>query len=239
MNALEFKIFFQILKNRISDGEDVPSFMRYLISSITELSESDWGAPKDPTDRVKESTLRNYSKSNLSKKMAQSIVYRLNKDDFITEIDSKPKDALKLLADDIRPYNPSVSPSNVNEVVADIFIDIIRTSAGLTSQDKLEAQKQLASSTGYKNKYGKYLLKECDNHCAMPGCGKILYVSNKQDINDVYEVILIDKTKDNNIKNLIALCPQCFATYQMDNSSKTKNLLKRIKNPCPFIWKIC
>ena len=113
--------------------------------------------------------------------------------------------------------------------MADIFIDIIRTTAGLTSVDKLEEQKQLQSSSDLKSKYGKYLLKECDSHCAMPCCGKLLYVSNGTNLSDVYEVTRIDKSKDASIDNLIALCPQCFATYQLDSSTKTVRNLNASK----------
>ena len=57
---LKFKTFFNILKNRISNGEDVPSFMGHLISSITDIPEKDWDAKKDPNNRVNDNTLRNY-----------------------------------------------------------------------------------------------------------------------------------------------------------------------------------
>lgn len=196
---------------------------------ITELSESDWDAPKDPTNKVKESTLRNYSKQGISQKLARSIVYRLDRDNFIYEISKKPIDVRILLADDILPYDSTANVDNVAEIITDILIDIIRTAAGLTSADKLNEQKQLQSSSDLKSKYGGYLLKECDSHCAMPGCGKLLYVSNGTNLSDVYEVTRIDKSKDASIDNLIALCPQCFATYQLDSSAKTVRNLKASK----------
>ena len=174
---------------------------------ITELSETDWDAPKDPTNKVKESTLRNYSKQGISQKLARSIVYRLDKDNFINEISEKPLDVRKLLADDIHPYNPSATADNVSVIITDILIDIIRAAAGLTSADKLNEQKQLQSSSDLKSKYGGYLLKECDSHYAMPGCGKLLYVSKDANVSNVYEITHIDKKKETSIDNLIALCP--------------------------------
>ena len=126
--------------------------------------------------------------------------------------------------------NQSTTEDNIAEIIADIFVDIIRTTAGLTSPDVLVKQKQLQSSGDLKVKYGKYLLKECDNHCPMSGCSKLLFVSNATDETDVYEISRIDKKKDSTINNLIALCPQCFATYQMDTSSTiTKELVKAKK----------
>ena len=45
-------------------------------------------------------------------------------------------------------------------------------------------------------------------------------------ITRVYEVSLIDKQKNATANNLIALCPTCHATYQMDNSkTRVKELV--------------
>lgn len=44
---MEFKEFFSLMKNRISNGADVPYFFRDLIAMITDVSEEDWGTPKD------------------------------------------------------------------------------------------------------------------------------------------------------------------------------------------------
>lgn len=226
---MDFKTFFTLLKNRISDGMDVPEFMRYLISIITELSEEDWNAPKDPGNQVKSNTLRNYSKQGISQKLAKSIVYRLNKENFIEEISSKPQNLLELLADDFLPYASTANSANISEILANIFIDIIRTTAGMTASDKLEEQKQLQSSLDLKNKYGKYLLKECEYHCPMPGCTNLLYVTDGKSETEVYEVSQIEKDKDPTITNLIALCPRCFATYQLDSNKKTCSSLKQVK----------
>lgn len=78
------KIFFSILKKRISDGAEVPCFFRDLIAMITDVSEEEWGTQKDPSTKLtKENTLRNYSKRGLSKKFAESIVYRLDRNLFV------------------------------------------------------------------------------------------------------------------------------------------------------------
>ena len=69
---MEFKTIFQILKKYLSDGEDTPTFMRDLISMLTDVSEKDWDTKKDPSnpDRVSDDTLINYSKRGLSAKLA-------------------------------------------------------------------------------------------------------------------------------------------------------------------------
>ena len=81
---MEFKEFFSMMKNRISDGADVPYFFRDLVAMITEVTEDEWDTPKDPSSKLtKENTLRTYAKRGLSKKFAQSIVYKLSPEMFI------------------------------------------------------------------------------------------------------------------------------------------------------------
>lgn len=77
---MEFKDFFSMMKNRISDGADVPTFFRILIEMITDVDESEWGTEKDPSTKLtKDNTLRTYSKRTLSKNLRNllCIVYAL------------------------------------------------------------------------------------------------------------------------------------------------------------------
>lgn len=226
---MDFKTFYSILFNRISDTLSSGEFVRDLIAMITTVPEEEWGLKKDPSNRVSSKTYENFAKRGINKTTCKAIVYRLSPENFIENLSTRPKATLELLANDFLPYDSTADKDNIASIIADIFIQIIRTTAGLTSTDKLEEQKQLQSSSDLKSKYGKHLLKECDSHCAMPGCGKLLYVSNGTNISDVYEVTRIDKSKDASIDNLIALCPQCFATYQLDSSAKTVRNLKASK----------
>ena len=60
---VEFKDFFAMMKNRISDGADVPYFFRDLMAMITDVTEDEWGTPKDTSTKLtKENTLRTYAK---------------------------------------------------------------------------------------------------------------------------------------------------------------------------------
>lgn len=226
---MDFKTFYSILFNRISDTLSSGEFVRDLIAMITTVPEEEWGLKKDPSNRVSLKTYENFAKRGINKTTCKAIVYRLSPENFIESLNARPKATLELLANDFLPYESTAGKDNIASIMADIFIDIIRTTAGLTSVDKLEEQKQLQSSSDLKSKYGKYLLKECDSHCAMPCCGKLLYVSNGTNLSDVYEVTRIDKSKDASIDNLIALCPQCFATYQLDSSTKTVRNLNASK----------
>lgn len=226
---MDFKTFYSILFNRISDTLSSGEFVRDLIAMITTVPEEEWGLKKDPSNRVSSKTYENFAKRGINKTTCKAIVYRLSPENFIESLNTRPKATLELLANDFLPYESTAGKDNIASIMADIFINIIRTTAGLTSVNKLEEQKQLQSSSDLKSKYGKHLLKECDSHCAMPGCGKLLYVSNGTNLSDVYEVTRIDKSKDASIDNLIALCPQCFATYQLDSSTKTVRNLNASK----------
>lgn len=226
---MDFKTFYSILFNRISDTLSSGEFVRDLIAMITTVPEEEWGLKKDPSNRVSSKTYENFAKRGINKTTCKAIVYRLSPENFIESLNTRPKATLELLANDFLPYESTAGKDNIASIMADIFINIIRTTAGLTSVNKLEEQKQLQSSSDLKSKFGKYLLKECDSHCAMPGCGKLLYVSNGNNLSDVYEVTRIDKSKDASIDNLIALCPQCFATYQLDSSTKTVRNLNASK----------
>mgnify|MGYP000196430111 CR=1 FL=1 len=57
----------------------------------------------------KENTLRTYAKRDISKKFAQSIVYKLSPEMFIESLESRPKAVLALLADDYKSYDPTAT----------------------------------------------------------------------------------------------------------------------------------
>lgn len=88
-------------------------------------------------------------------------------------------------------------------------------------------QRQLASDL--KIRYGDYLLGETDGFCPFPGCGRQLTVTGEVKAVHTYEVSLIDKQKSATPDNLMAMCPQCYATYLLDDSSKLSKELKDIK----------
>ncbi len=94
---MEFKTFFSMMKNRISDGADVPYFFKDLVDMITDVREDEWGTPKDPSTKLsKESTLRSYAKRGLTKKFAESIVYRLTPENFVESLKTRPATVFEL-----------------------------------------------------------------------------------------------------------------------------------------------
>ena len=216
---MEFQTLFPILRNRLSDGYDVPMYCRELFAQITEVTEEEWGTPKDPESKItKESTLRTFAKRGLSGKFAQSIVYRLTPDNLVACINERPVATRQLIADDLVTYTPDITADTVGTVVAEMLVDIIRRSAGLVPQDALEQEKQRELFADLKGKFGDYLYDECDGYCPFPGCGKKLSTVVEAKIKRVYEVSLIDRKKKAAAANLIALCPMCHATYQLDDS---------------------
>ena len=75
-----------MMKNRISNGSDVPYFFRDLVAMITDVTEDEWDTPKDPLSKMtKENTLRTYAKRDISKKFAQSIVYKLSPESLLSQ----------------------------------------------------------------------------------------------------------------------------------------------------------
>ena len=153
---MEFKTIFQILKKYLSDGEDTPTFMRDLISMLTDVSEKDWDTKKDPSnpDRVSDDTLINYSKRGLSAKLARQIMYRTKEEYLIERINECPSGTREAMAKDFSSYDPSVNESNVADKAAGWIIECIRKKAGFVSEDQLSQQRWEQQSSDLKMKYG-------------------------------------------------------------------------------------
>lgn len=227
---VDFKEFFSMMKKRISDGADVPYFFKDLVAMITDVTEDEWGTPKDPSTKLsKESTLRSYAKRGLSQKFAQSIVYRLKPEMFIASLNTRPVTVRQFLADDFRPYDSTADASNIASKLAEVFIDIIRSAAGLVEPTELEKQKLQQAEQDFKNKFGDYLINEANHVCPFPGCGRSLVVTNAGKATNLYNVGLIDKKKAPTVENLLALCPHCYATYSIDDNTKVCKELNGVK----------
>ena len=203
---VEFKPIFDILQKYLSDGGDAPSFFRELVSMLTEMSEAEWGGLKDPSQQLSDNTIRSYIRRGLSQKMAKCIVYRINPDNLADLINEKDDAALEAMAEDFKGYIQDVEADTVGDDIALVLVENIQRAAGLIPQDKLAKQREKTIKAELKSKYGDFLLSETGNYCPFPGCGN--------------EVNLIEKDKPATSDNLIALCPQCSATYTIDNQTK-------------------
>jgi len=227
---MEFKTLFRIMKKHLADGDDVPYFFRELMAMITTVTEDEWGTGKDPSVKLGDETIRSYTKRKLlPKKLAGTIVYRLTPEILAERINERSDTSRTLLADDLKGYDASLNAENVADAIAGWIVEIIQQSAGLVSQTALQKQQQQLLASDLKAKYGDYLLGETDGYCPFPGCGRQLTITNNGKAVHTYEVSLIDKQKSAAPDNLMAMCPQCYATYLLDNSKKLPKELQEIK----------
>lgn len=222
-------MLFPILKKHLADGDDVPYFFRELMAMITTATEDEWGTGKDPSVKLSDETIRSYSKRGLPKKLAGSIVYRLIPEVLVERINERSETSRTLLSDDLRGYDSTLNTDNVAETVSKWIVEIVQTAAGLVPQNVLQKQQQQQLALELKNKYGDYLLSETNGSCPFPGCGKQLTISGNGRAVHTYDVSLIDKKKAATPDNLIAMCPQCYATYLLDDNTKVRKSLKEVK----------
>ena len=157
---MDFKTLFRILKDHLADGADSIVFFLDLMAMITTVPEDELGTKKDPSGkaRLSKETIRSYTKARgLSKKFAQNIVYRLTPEQLAKRIKKMQRTPKLLLVRDLLPYEPSVTENNVGEMVSNMLVRIIQTSAGLAQPDKLQRERHLRQAAELKNKYGEYL----------------------------------------------------------------------------------
>lgn len=223
---MQFKEIFTVLRKYLSDGYDVPSFFREFIQMITDVPESEWDTPKDPSGRCKDNTLKSYVSRGISKKFARSIVYRLDTFNLEDRLEHLPIQAATALVDDFQKYNQSIDINNYPEKIAEHVCENIQSFAGLIAQDTVDENITMQQSVKLKREYGESLLREARNYCTFPGCAKPLYKESGGRTQWVYEIVLIDKNDGDQPANLMAACPDCHATYLLDND---KTLMKRLR----------
>ncbi len=223
---MEFKTLFPILKKYMADGDDVPTFFRELMATITTVTEEEWGTSKDPSTKLSDETIRSYTKRKLPKKLASTIVYRLTPDRLTKRIKRMKSATRELFAADLKAYDASITADNVGEKVTALLVEIIQLSAGLAPKNELTLQQQTRLAADLKSRYGDYLFGETSGYCPFPGCGRELEITATGRAQRVYEVGLIDRSKNAEPGNLLAMCPQCHTTYLLDSNNKlTKELL--------------
>lgn len=225
---MEFKTLFPILKNYLADGDDVPAFFRELMAMITTVTEEEWGTSKDPSSKLSDETIRSYTKRKLPKKLASTIVYRLTPNRLTRRIKGMKKATRELFAADLTTYDATITADNVGEKVTSLLVEIIQISAGLAPKNELIQQQQAQLAISLKSRYGDYLFGETSGYCPFPGCGRELEVVSTGRAQRVYEVGLIDRNKEAEPGNLLAMCPQCHTTYLLDDNNK--KLMKELLN---------
>lgn len=217
------------MKGYLADGDDVPAFFRELMATITTVTEEEWGTAKDPSAKLSDETIRSYTKRKLPKKLASTIVYRLTPDRLSRRINKLKKTAREMFAVEMKAYDATITADNIGEKVTGLLVGIIQTSAGLVPKNELAIQRQAHLAVDLKSKYGDYLFGETSGYCPFPGCGRELGVMSTGRVQRVYEVGLIDKSKGLEPSNLLAMCPQCHATYLLDSNKKLMKELLNVK----------
>ena len=114
---MEFKTLFPILRKYMADGDDVPTFFRELMATITTVSEEEWGTSKDPSAKLSDETIRSYTKRKLPKKLASTIVYRLTPDRLTKRIKRLKNATRELFAADLKAYDSTIPADNIGEKV--------------------------------------------------------------------------------------------------------------------------
>ena len=114
---MEFKTLFPILRKYMADGDDVPTFFRELMATITTVSEEEWGTSKDPSAKLSDETIRSYTKRKLPQKLASTIVYRLTPDRLTKRIKRLKNATRELFAADLKAYDSTITADNIGEKV--------------------------------------------------------------------------------------------------------------------------
>ncbi|KLL33341.1 hypothetical protein VZ99_03265 [Streptococcus agalactiae] len=226
---MDFPTYFRILKKYLGDGATIPEFFRELIEMITEDDAEEIISASGIISEKTDNTLVSYAKRSFSKKMANQLLYRVNSANMTESIESRPDETIQLLADEFHSYYPDITAENASQRIPDIFVDFIRVKAGMGISTTAQKATFANQSNQLKKQYGQFLLTEAKNCCAFPGCDRPLILTSGNLATENYEVSAIEKDKDSEPLNLIALCPDCFLTYQADNRKKTVIALKNIK----------
>lgn len=235
-------LFTELMKAaypHLSEGMNVAPYMRSMISRLCSVPEELWYTSRDKTpdeDRA-DTTLAQYYKRGLSKKLAREMLNNptcrafVDSLDYIEGVPTEAADEIKAaLAKSIAPFtDKEVNVDNVG----DIFFDLIQESLRLTVDPSLEADRKLQrAKTGSMvaiNKYGSRLLEDCKYVCSKPGCGESLQnVAPSGQSQVVYEAARIAGDKAE-YGNLVTLCSKCFNQYVLGHRKSEEKELKRIK----------
>ena len=232
---MDFKTLYKILRRYLGYGKKVAEFFPEFMEMITDIPEEDWNTSKDPANLQKrKETLRHYAtRPKLPKDLASAVVHNLSFDNFRARVNSEPRDALSMMADELTAYDSSIDVDNLADKLADLVKEQIQIAAGLIKPEVLVKQREHVVDARLKEYHGEALLVEEEFCCPYPGCGVSLILSSGTQATSSYEVAKIQKNKGERIDNLIALCPHHHADYKINHPKKltdellsTKKLLK-------------
>ena len=212
MADTEFKFFAQTLATKYKKRQKVEAFVESLFREIY-LPEEEIS----PIDNTEPRTFRAYYYGqNDITALAEQISGSLDTANFARFIETDSDDTIAYLSEKFAPVCDDIDDTNSAQAIAEYFKDIIdHAAAPKTKSTSLTVRTGGGAPTvqPVAKKHGVFLVAEAGSIC--PDCHQkplFAYGDGKNEL--VYDVAVIDPDEsDEDINNLIALCPECAAKY--------------------------
>lgn len=229
-----FKEVIHAIRPHLMKDADVPGFMRNLIQMLCDIPEDEWYTKRDPSseESYKDGSLRKFYTNKLSKKLAEKILSRLTRDNFLESIyDSNRSDVvLDGLAEDITPFANGVTKNNVGEKLFDLLKRGLEELIDPALENTRHQQEAQHKSNQLKGRYGSGLLDDCNNTCSMPGCSHHLQkLADDGTSTPDYEILIINEKKSPSFSNICAVCHDCFEKYILKHTASERKELEAVK----------
>ena len=219
------KTLILLLKKHLHEGDSVPEFFRNLVALIVPVKKNEIGTKKDPAEKSTCNTVKSYIYKKIPKDYAQHILNCAKFKKLASRINTKSPLVRRALANDLKPYRPEADEKNVGRIAAELLEKVFQEEAGVMPSDEAEKLRQKQISENLKHKYGDLLCNENSGHC--PNCGRMLFSSGTDEVYKIFEIFILDNSKEAEPDNLIALCPKCYADLQV---KKDRKVIKKLKN---------
>jgi 5-methylcytosine-specific restriction endonuclease McrA len=223
----DLKTLILLLKKHLNEGDSVPEFFRNLVALIVPLKKNKIGTKKDPAEKLTNTSIKSYIYRQFPKDYAQHILNCAKFKKLASRINTKSPLVRRALANDLKPYRPEADEKNVGRIAAELLEKVFQEAAGVMPSDEAEKLRQKQISENLKHKYGDLLCNENSGHC--PNCGRMLFSSGTDEVYKIFEIFILDNSKEAEPDNLIALCPKCYADLQVSSDKRTIKKLKSSK----------
>lgn len=226
MADTEFSTFAQKMAV-VFRGDETPAAFSQAMFAAIYLPNKD----KDPVDETLSRTYRSYfyGERNITD-LAKGIADSLDPENFAKAFTSPNEATAAYLCEAFADVCPGISADNYPAQIADRFRKIITTAAVPQKRKRRSTAKANEHKLTAKDRHGVFLVAEAGSICPNDGCSKLLYKKLNGHIKLVYDVAVIDPTmSDDDTENLIALCPNCCATYSAMRTAETLPRMKEIK----------
>ena len=224
MGETEFSVFAQKLAVKYKNGEKPDEFVKMLFIKIYLSDASVITALEDRTFRGY------YYHQNDITELAQKISDDLDPANFASFIETDSDETIEYVCEAFKQWYPDINRSNYTERIAERFVTIINNAAApktKSNRRKTVSQISVFDPTP-KDKYGTILVAEAGSVCPGEGCSNQLYVRNNGNLEFCYDVVVIDSNNsEDDVNNLIAMCPACAAKYRAGHGQSLLWLLKR------------